>query len=360
MPSRSASATAPAKHRAGEYRRSKVLFAIVLFALSITGRTGKAELEGSDKRQMSVCLSWTSGPEECPTPRQIQTAVEEILDSRFSADPPCNMAVRGEMRQLEGGGGWGADLSFIMNTGEDLGIRRLQSRAASCAALKDPVALVIALIVGEREPQATLQVPSAPPPIQAAAEPTEERRTATSATFVLSSGLLPQISYGAGIDWSADVSSWMAIQGGASLYFPQASKDRPGGEFWAWLADVALCPKVLVTETADGWICLGGRAGGIHGSGLTAAGINGSESQVTKPYGDAEAHAKLSFPVLGSMTVVAQLGVAVPWLRPRFIWTDAAADTFEVVHQPKAAVFFAAVGFELQAHAKKRPRGPAQ
>ncbi|HEX7500905.1 MAG TPA: hypothetical protein VF524_11470, partial [Polyangia bacterium] len=66
------------------------------------------------------------------------------------------------MRALEGGG-WQADLSFAKSDGEALGDRKLQTPAAGCAALRDPVSLVIALMVEARAAEATLQVPAPEP-----------------------------------------------------------------------------------------------------------------------------------------------------------------------------------------------------
>jgi hypothetical protein len=232
-------------------------------------------------------------------------------------------------------GGWDADLSFAASSGESLGRRSLHSNGATCAALADPVSLVIALMVESGEAQATLQVRSTP-------APAPSRSASMSAALVVSSGLLPGLSYGAGVDWAAALGSWLSLQVGSSVFFPDSTTTSGrGGEFWSWIGGVALCSRVFSTSVTEGELCAGGRGGAIHGVGI---GLPVPWSK-TKPYGDAEVHAKVSFPVAGSFSAVAQLGVAVPWLRSRFVYLD--AQNSVPVYEPDKAIPFASIGIEL-------------
>ena len=315
---------------------------VLALALSVTSPTARAEPGESAARDTSVCLSFAPGPRGCPTAKQTEAAVESILGHRASSASPCDVQVRGEIQQVQEGG-WQANLSFAKTGGEALGDRTLQSRAASCSALKDPVSLVIALMVERSASSATLQVP---PP-----EPSTERRSDLSVGLALSSGLLPNLAYGASLEGAVELARWLHVRVGSSFFFPNSTVDAGrGGDFWGWVAGVGVCPKVLGTSALDASICVGGRAGVIHGVGIGMTGFTGSP---TKPYGDVETHARLSLPLYGSLAGFAQLGLAIPWLRPRFVYQDAADRPVEV-HRPNAVALVAGVGVELRAGAGTR------
>jgi hypothetical protein len=240
------------------------------------------------------------------------------------------------MRVLEDGV-WQADLSFARSNGEALGDRRLLSQASSCAALKDPVSLVIALMVEARETETTMRLP---------APSSSTQHGATMATsFSLSSGLLPNVGFGATIDVGWNLGRWLPLHVDSTFWFPNAAVlAGQGGEFWAWAAGAGACPTLVTAANIAGTVCVGAQAGVIHGTGV---GLQHTGSP-TKPYGDAEARARVSFPRSGPLGVFVQLGVAVPFLRPRFVYLDASSAPVEV-YRPQAMILFGGIGMELRA-----------
>jgi hypothetical protein len=233
------------------------------------------------------------------------------------------------------GGAWQADLSFTKGNGEALGDRKLRSQAPGCAALKDPVSLVIALMVEAKDSGATLEVPS---PV-----PATDPGAAMAAGFVLSSGLLPSTGLGARVDVGWRFARWLPIQFDSTFWFPHSTiLAGRGGEFWAWTAGAGVCPTVLASAYVAGTVCAGVEAGIIHGTGIGFPYVGSP----TRPYGDVEVHARLSFPLWRPLAGFVQFGVAVPWVRPRFVYLDE-SDTSVEVYRPGAVVLFGGIGIEM-------------
>jgi hypothetical protein len=251
------------------------------------------------------------------------------------------------MRALEGGG-WQADLSFAKGDGEALGDRNLQSRVAGCAALQDPVSLVIALMVEAREAEATLQVP--------AHESPAERTAAMAASFRLSSGLLPDLGLGATVDVGWILAGWLPLRFDSTYWFPgSAVQANRGGEFWAWVGGASACPTVFSSTWGEGAVCAGLQLGVIHGAGV---GLQDSGSP-TRPYGEAQARARLSIPLFWPLSGFIELGIAAPWMRPRFVYLGAVDAPVEV-YRPHAVVLFGGVGIELRATRGLQASPPSQ
>jgi len=312
--------------------------ALAFSALLASGRASGAEQGAPAERETAVCLAWAPRPGAgCPTAKETETAVAEIVGHRLSSQPSCDIQVNGSMRRLDGGG-WEADLSFVKSNGETLGDRTLQSQDARCAALKDPLSLVIALMVEGREAQATLHVPVTQP-----SQTSVAKSNVVSANLSVSSGLLPNLGFGATIGFGANLGRWLPLRLDSTYWFPGSSEPAgPGGRFWAWQAGAGLCPAMMKTTTVQGALCAKVEGGAIRGTGL---GLDYHES-ATKPYGAGEAYAMFSFPLFGTLAGFVQFGVAVPWLRPRFVYLDASSSPVEI-HRPHAAIVFGGFGVEF-------------
>ncbi len=291
-------------------------------------------------RETSVCLTWGARPSAgCPPAKKIEAAVEEILDHRVFSERSCDIRVGASLRPLSSGG-WQADLGFTKSDGEALGDRSLQSKDAACAALTDPLSLVIALMVEDTEAQVTLHVP-APQPSPAAVA----NANRVSANLNVAWGLLPNLGFGATAGFEATVADgWLPLRLDSTFWFPSSSEPAgPGGSFWAWQGGLGLCPTVLAA-TVQGRVCGRVEAGAMRGQG---SGLPRNET-ATKPYADVGVYAVLSFPLFSSLAGFVEIGVAAPWIRPRFVYYDPNGFPVEV-HRPHAVIPWGGIGIELGA-----------
>jgi hypothetical protein len=318
---------------------------VVLVALPASSRTGRAATGDAEKTEASACLSWVAAA-GCPSAVETEAAVDEILGRRTFVTQSCDLDVRGEMRRLEHAG-WQASLRFAKTNGESLGDRSLQSTAASCAALKGPVALAISMMVETGEAEATLQVPTGE------SVPGSEDRL--SVAFATSSGILPKLGYGATAAYVSHPTTWLPLQLDATFWFPQTTTDQIdlGGQFWAWHAGASYCPTLLEGSGVEATACVGLDVGVIHGTGVGVPYVGSP----TKPYGDVNARVGLSVPLVGPLEARLQLGVGTPWVRARFVYTDT-AEASVPVHRPSAVVFFASVGLGLRASGRGGATSP--
>jgi hypothetical protein len=327
------------------------VFCVLVFALPVWSRAGRADPGEPARQERAACLSWAgTARSDCPTAEQTEAAVEAILGHRAFPAGACSIKMTGRTRALEGGG-WQADLSFAKSDGEALGDRSLQSRTWRCAALKDPVALVIALMVEAGESEATLQLPAPMPPPESSSEPAVTMGAGAS----VSSGLLPNTGFGATVDFGWMVGRWLPLRFASTYWFPDsAGRAGYGGQFWAWTGGAGVCPTLVSSTVVEGTLCADVQAGIIHGTGV---GLPNAGSP-TKPYGEAEVHVRLSFPLWSSLQAFVQLGAAVPWLRPRFVYLDVGEPVY--VHRPEALVWSGGVGVALRASGRARASTTSQ
>jgi hypothetical protein len=187
------------------------------------------------------------------------------------------------------------------------------------------------------ESNTMLYVPEEPRPPQ----PTDSTLR-IFADVVGSQGLLPNGALGNSVGVDVGFSAWLSSRVDTTFWFPRSvTPGGLGGEFWAWHAGVSACPSLGRPETLRASACLGLQAGVLHGSGLGPF----RPQSATKAYADGDARAVLSVPLGQTLALVAFAGAAVPWLRPSFVYLDAAGASVDV-HRPSRAVFFAGLGLE--------------
>lgn len=306
----------------------------------VWGGLAKAEAQPeqgkSQGKANTACFEWNAG-RGCPSVLEAERAVEDVLGRQLFQGSGCDLRIRASLDKAQGRG-WQAELSFARQDGTSLGTRSLQSEAASCQALKNPISLVVALVVEDEEAQATLKLP--PEPVM------EERHLGRARLFAdvaAVHGLLP--SNGLGNSLGADVRfpPWLSSRIHMTFWLPQSSSSQGrGGQFWAWQTGLALCPSLGEPEGWRAGLCLGTHLGILRGTGL---GLYDTQS-ATRMYAGADARALLAYPVTTSLAVTAFAGIAVPWLRPRFIYYDASDTAFEI-HRPNALQLLVGLGVEL-------------
>lgn len=351
--------------RNGERRglRAVVAITVALCAHVTPGATSHAaEEEQQAPDATGACLAWDiQTPSGCPSVKDLEAAVEVVLSQPVFSGERCDMKVRGAMTRLPSGG-WAVDLSFATRDGASLGDRHLVGHESSCDSLRGPVALIIALMVEAAEHRATLSEPAPAPPIStsaplggpAARESVSSQRAGLPGIFAVSevlvtSGLLPGAGGGAllGLGASPWTSRWSLRLEGTFLFAKSTVEGAPGARFVGTYAALALCPR-LGSTAAVGWaVCAAAAWGTLHASGV---GLDDNAS-VWRTYGHAELRVAATTLVVGPLSLAAHLGVAAPWIRPRFVYLDGANVTHEL-HRPEAIIPFAGLGFEWRLVAK--------
>lgn len=299
------------------------------------GQTKAApDVEKRPEQPSSACLAWNAEA-GCSSALETESAIEDVLGRPLFRGVSCDLQINASVRR-EGPASWQAELTFIQSNGNVLGVRTLQSPSASCKALRNPISLVVALMVEDNDARATLR-------LAAEATPASASEQLLFTTLSGSHGLLPSNDLGVTMGMDLRAGSWLPSRIDTTLWLPESSAATgPGGHLWAWHAGAAACPSLAGSGGVRASLCLGMQAGVLHGRGV---GLDPTWS-ATRIYGDVQARGMLSFPVWGSMNLTAFVGAAVPWLRPRFVYLDTNGTAVQL-HRTSAVVPMAGVGIEL-------------
>ncbi len=291
----------------------------------------------------NACLSWDiSAGRRCPKAAEIEAAVEAVLARPVFGDARCDIGVEGSIRPRKTGG-WVAALSFTRPDGSSLGTRYLESRSPQCASLQGPISLAVALMVEATETRTTVSAePLQPKPASEGAHALRRLRT-LSAELSAAWGLLPGAAIGASVTGGTRL--WGPFLGRVSggVWAPRESDASDhGGRFWGWHLGPGLCLDLSSSAGGRGtWICGGAQLGMIHGQGK---GLDDNVS-VRRPYGHAEVSLGTAWPLGRGLALTARAGLAVPWVRPRFVYRGLAGVASEV-HRPEVVVPLAGLGLE--------------
>jgi hypothetical protein len=298
-----------------------------------------------------MCLAWKPGPgADCPLVEDIAAAIRDTLGRPLTSHGMCETHVSGAFRS-DSMGGWSVDLHFVSKDGQSLGDRSLEIRDAPCSALKQPVALVIALTVeGKSSDRAALRL--ARPPANRSDSPS----TDVAAIYVggaLSSGLTGDVGLGATMGVASRVVRGWPLRLETTFWFPTAKAGAgPAGEFWAWLGGLGVCPSLYEWKHVVASACARVVAGVVRGAGRGLDQID----DTTRPFGAAELSAHLSVQLSHHAALYLDLGAAAPWLRARFVYRDPLGAAVPV-HEPRFVIPLAELGIELGSSHGKPPGG---
>lgn len=252
----------------------------------------------------------------------------------------CELRVEGSMARSSKSG-WLARLSFADRNGRTLGTRQLEGMTTTCASLRGPTSLVIALMLETAEStvsitESTPALPVVTAPMRAQVNATEGR---ANADVRAAYGLLPGMSVGASLGVDATLSGVLPGRFEAAIWLPRSTGPGPGGRFWAWHTGLALCPNLNTSDRLRLALCGGAQLGLVH-----ATGANLSEAEsLHRPYGHVETRMVLSIPLARTIALSAHVALAVPFLRPRFVYWDDRNFSHEV-HQPNKVLLLGGLG----------------
>lgn len=318
-----------------------------MIALLLAGAVHGQPASGAADANLRACLEWDPGPSrECPSREAMQAAIADVLGRPFVSQGSCETTATGAIR-AEAGGGWRVDIQFAGRDGESLGERSLEAPEGACAALAEPLSFVIALMVEGNQTAATS--PHRPPLRLSSivARPSAGGESAAGAPAVsvggaVSSGLLPRVGFGVTVGLASRAIARLPLRIETTFWFPSTQPTSPGGQFWAWQGGLGFCPSLARAGRFELSACVDAIGGAVRGVGL---GLDESQA-ATRPFAAGEGRVTVSARVSRQVSAYVTAGVAVPWLRARFVYEDAAGARV-AVHEPHALIPVGGVGVEL-------------
>jgi hypothetical protein len=234
------------------------------------------------------------------------------------------------------------EVELLLTTpdGTRLGVRTLRTRAATCRALDEELALVVALLIDLPEEDIALLIPPPEPAAPLPPDPSEPAPASpppsavrpgvwAGATGTLDAlpGLAGALRVGAEIAPVAE----LPIEVGVAFFLPSsAARDGGGASFWAWSIRVGACLEAHVDVLALGG-CAGVDVGAIEASGF---GLDVA-LHPTQPWADVSIAARVAVR-LGPVELRVQPGVLVPFFRDAFAYFDGRAVV--LLHQAASVV----------------------
>lgn len=344
-------------------------------ALAALGILTAAPRAGADEARTSS-LSWLRmpGAESCIATQALARTVEQRLGRTvFVSAAQADVSVEGRIEK-RAAGGFRAVITIHDASGARLGTRELERPEASCEAMSEPLALVVAVMIDPeaatrpREPAAPEAAPAAPAPVAepAAAPPPppapEPARDAPAgpppprprpapwrfegdAYGTVSYGLAPSLAGGAGVEAILYPPAIpVGFRGYTSLFLPTTAEVRGlGGQarasFDMLFVGGSLCPTIE-GRRVNVMGCAGGQIGLLRPRAETAAGAIGEDLM---PLLNAVLEARISVKIAAPIGATAGVGGALPLLRPkaRYTATDGGR---AILHEPSVLALTADVG----------------
>ncbi|HEY8087298.1 MAG TPA: hypothetical protein VIF09_05625 [Polyangiaceae bacterium] len=236
-------------------------------------------------------LSWIRmpGAESCVSTQDLARDVEARLARPvFVSAAQADVSVEGRI-EPRGRGGWKAAIVLRDAHGVTLGTRELDRAEASCSVMREPLALVIAVMLdpdaalGPRQPPPAPPVVPAPPPapaplvverpvpviVEVPASPPPARptwRLDVGASLQAGPGLLPGAAVGAYAGGLIEPPGFVPLEAFGTAWL-DGSVTRSGatGTFSLDSIGAALCPLHPRTEMLRAYVCLDGEAGLLTG-----------------------------------------------------------------------------------------------
>lgn len=290
-------------------------------------------------------LSWLrmSGGESCIATQALARSVEERLGRRvFVSAAEADVSVEGRIEKR--GAGWHSVITIRDGKGEVLGTRELDRPDGACAAMNEPLALVIAVMI---DPEAKLTTSSSPPPLPPPAAPPsrpapalapapaapvsdtdaakrapakEPWRFQGDAVGTITSGIAPAVDAGGSIAGTLFLPNGIPIglRGYGSLFLPtKATQENARASFDLFYLGSAICPT-LRRPSATLMLCFGGHLGVLRSHPETQG--RGIDDK-TEGIWNAVSEARITVPLFAPLALTGGLSAVLPLVRPAFRYT---------------------------------------
>lgn len=290
-------------------------------------------------------LSWVrpAGAEGCISTTALARSVEERLRRPvFVSASEANVSVEGLVQPSSKPLGWTATLTLRDASGAQLGTRELHRDGADCRVLDASLSLVIAVMIDpdakpDDTPPTPAPVPPAPPPtvrtviqkelvlvpVPAPEKPKPKPwRFDGGAAAALVVGPLPGPAFGVQAHGLLEPPGWPTLEGFGVLY-PQSTASASGTtgrtSFLLGALGGGICPLRHHGDRLHAYACVQGQLGVISARGEGFATSLATEHRV---FVASSLAARATLRLIGPLALRAGIGLAVPWLRHRFVYAD--------------------------------------
>jgi hypothetical protein len=333
---------------------------LVLAAVASVLGAGRARAEG--KRTSSLAWVRLEGADECIAATALAHAVEERLARKvFVSASDADITVEGSIGPARPSG-FHASLRVIGRSGEILGTREVDTRAARCDAIDTRLALVVSMLI-DPDAENAPEPPAAPPPAPTVVERVVERervvvvREAPAApppapwTFELTAGgagtLGLQPGVGAALGAALVVLPprfWGIFVGGALAQTSSVDAER-GAQIEAALAYGAagLCPLAATRGRLHVLGCAGALVGGLRSRGVGFETGYAASSLTAGPL----LHGRITVEVVGPVIASLGLGLTAPVARAELRYATPTGESTVFRTSPVAAAGELGVGVRL-------------
>jgi hypothetical protein len=282
-----------------------------------------------------VALRWTA-PEGCPAGARVIAEVDRLL-GEHGARPPRPLEVTAEVSAGDAGA-----LRVHLEIEGDPGRRTRDLSAASCDALADAAALILAMTIDPAAvtaappppppPPSPAPPPPSPPPPPPAPAPSLRPRFHLAAWARADLGSLPGVSFAAG-GTAALALGALRVELGAGAApartqlatHPAASGATAGGEISLIAGSAGLCYGVLPEGRLELSPCAAVELGRLHATGFGVT----TPGEGNALWSAARLGARLAFWPMSRAAVVLRAEAAVPFARPAFV-----LEGLGTVHRP--------------------------
>jgi hypothetical protein len=308
--------------------------------------------------RVTVRLEWkqAAGASSCIDAEALSRAVTRRFQRQgFTDAPDADIVVKGTVKG-ERDRSWTAVIELERANGESLGTRTLTTTAPDCSALDDAVVLATGLMidVSRRRVDDERTGTTTPPLGKPAAPITIPRDTAAprapwhvEPAFGIEAalGLIPAIGLAGRAGVAIEPPHSFRLELAADYWLPRDDRDNAGrGARWElFTAELGVCPFVYRQGGFSSNACAFQRFGEVRVAGF---GFDQARSSF-EPIWTAGARVGGAQTVLGPLAVRFGVGLEVPILRYRFVYSDEDAAT-RVLRRMSAIVGSAELGLSLR------------
>jgi len=302
--------------------------------------------------------------EGCIATQALARSVEERLGRTvFVSAAQADVSVEGRIEKRKAGG-WHAVIILRDAKGAMLGTREIDRPEASCEAMNEPLALIIAVMIDPHaamRPQTEAGAPEAeapevaplpiltatspdagppPPPPDAGPPKKDTWHFEGGGDVTIASGFTPTLAFGVGVEallYPPGVP--LGFRGYSSLFLPTSTeKDGAKASFDMIYVGGGLCPTIRWRVNI--MACIGGQLGILRPRPDTPG--RGIKDDVL-PLWNAVAELRASLPLVAPVGMSGGVGAALPLLRPNFEYTTPGQGT-ESLHKVAPVAFTAELG----------------